>query len=146
MIKKIFEKFFSSLLVILALLGLVGFSSARTKEIKKETILNDIQKERTLSIEKPKTDLFYKNYDKKRIEHQLPESGQMVAMVSMSGTNSIVIATVDFDYTANTTNTTVTIKDVDLLEPKSLLARNSNEELEENIDFYSNYSGYPRKI
>ena len=161
MITKLIKKITPYLLIIVAVLGNTGWiSSLRAKETKKEdsskkpdfTFNEGLQckpvgktfdyKPEILSWKNPMPSSLYRSYNGQNPQNEIPQSGQ--AVVSMSGLDSSAsthLALINLDCTTDPIHTIINeIQDIsiDIVEPKSFLARNLNEEWKKDIDFHSN--------
>lgn len=169
MLTKLIKKIVSYFLLVIAIFGNTGwFSSPKTKELKNEAPAKNQNftfeealrcrlaektfdyKPEILSWKNPMPSSLYRSYDGQNHQNEIPQSGQAVVFISgLDSSASTHLALINLDYTIDPIHTIINeIRDIniDIVEPKSLLARNLNEEWKESIDFYSDYPDHPRKI
>jgi len=173
MIIKLFKKIVSYFLLAIAVFGNTGlFSSAKIKAIEKETplqktnfvfeeklqcrakeVIFDSRNSENLFIREPAPSLTYNSYhDRQSIPFGFPKPEQSTYSYVMFSTDSTAVAypiIINIDYATNPARTLINeIRDINIniVEPKSFLAKNLNEEWKKSIDFYSNSSAKQRKI
>ena len=168
MIIKLLKKIVSYFFLAIAIFGNTGwFSLLKTKEFKNETPAKNQNftfkealqcrptektfdyKPEILSWKNPAPSSLYRSYNGQNHQNETPQSGHVAFFINATSSSSVVMTVTNFDYITDPTHTIINeIRDIniDIVEPKSLLARNLNEEWRENIDFYSDYHDHPGKI
>ena len=158
MIKTLIKKIILYVLIIISFLGNTGWIfSSKVKNTEKDVspknldlIIKDKPVEKIIGDNpeilswKGSTPPFsYRNYNSQKNSNGIPQHGQVAFLTNINSTASVSIAVANFDYIVDSNYAIINeMRDIniDIVEPKSFLAINLNEEWKENINFYSGHS------